>query len=110
MLVIFIIMIILLVVVIFIYLILGIVFRDKEVPQEIYDEVMQKELDKYLAKRKLSVYRRAEGTKYPAWNEEYANLCERERIKRRLINETFLLGVMSGNRLKEKRERYVRVK
>ncbi|MBP6859081.1 MAG: hypothetical protein KBC69_00445 [Candidatus Magasanikbacteria bacterium] len=103
-------MFILLVIVVVIYLILGIVFRDKEVTQEIHDEIMQKELDNYLARRKLSVYRRAEGPKYPAWNEEYADLCERERIKRRLINETFLLGVMSGNRLREKREKYIQVR
>lgn len=91
------------------YLILAIIFRDKNVSQEIEEEVMGKAVTDYLAKRKLSMTTVTPVSRFPDWNPVNPDLYQKERIKRRIINETYLLGVMSGNRLKEKRERYVRL-
>ncbi len=103
-------MIILLVIVIVIYLILAIIFRDKTVSQEVADEVMEKAVVDYLAKRKVSMPTRAVVNRIPNWSQSDLDLYQKEKMKRRIINETYLLGVMSGNKLKEKRESYVGLK
>ena len=103
-------MIILLLVVVFIYFILGVVLRDKNVSLEVEDEVMQQALIDYVTKKKLLAPAVAEVGVMREHNYTGLSLLEREKAKRKVINTTFLLGVASGTRLRENREKYIQIK
>jgi hypothetical protein len=81
-------MIILLVIVIVVYLILAIIFRDKTISHEVADEVMEKAVIDYLAKRKLSMPSTVVVNRMPNWSQSDPDLYQKERIKRIITKHT----------------------
>lgn len=103
-------MVLLFLVVAVIYLILALIFRDKTVNLEEDSEVAREFVLNYLANKQIFNPGRVEKIVEHSQNNHGMNLLAVEKTKRRLMNETFLLGVMSGTRLKDKREKYIQLK